>query len=99
MNWGVEISDRAVRTRRELARSQSLTCYESLDVAPTILFPADSRTSRQGNFIDDSYRAALANRLGLSGWRRRTLNDTRCQKTADLTPGNSTPAIARMRSS
>jgi len=59
-SWASRLRTELSQLARAFARTQGVTSYESLGALPTILFPANSTTSRHGNFIDDSYRAILA---------------------------------------
>ena len=90
----MELSRRA----RDFADSQGVIWYPSLGVPPTILFPADPSRSRHGNFIDDSYRAILANpswakRLGKAHSQRRALPEDRRRDAMELDSCNSSDAL------
>jgi hypothetical protein len=90
----VELTQRA----RDLAATQGVTWYESLGASPTILFPADTSTSRHGNFIDHSYRAILANppwaeRLGKAHSQVRALPEGRRADAKELDSCNSSDAL------
>ena len=97
-NWAsklrMELSERA----RNFATTASVSFYESRGAIPTILFPADSCTFRHGNFIDESYRAILANqdwtaRLKKAHSQRHALPDDRRGDARELDSCNSSDAL------
>jgi hypothetical protein len=90
----MELSERA----RNFATRANVTCYESRGAMPTILFLADSGTSRHGNFIDDSYQAILANqgwatRLQKAHSQRHALPEDRRANAMELDSCNSSDAL------
>jgi len=97
-NWAstlrMELSQRA----KDFAGTPGVASYESLGASPTILFAADPGKFRHGNFIDDSYRAILANppwveRLGKSHSQRHALPEDRRADAKELDSCNSSDAL------
>jgi hypothetical protein len=90
----MELSQRA----KDYANAGSVAFYQSLGPSPVILFPADSSRRTHGNFIAESYRAALgsgpwAQRLGKAHAQRHALPDDRQADAKELDSCNSSDAL------
>lgn len=90
-----ELAERAER----FAIANDLKYYRSCGKKdPTIMFPSESKTSRHGNFNDESYAAILANkswadRLKKSHSQKRTLPEDRREDAKELDSSNSSDAL------
>jgi hypothetical protein len=58
--WGARLRRDLAERAKAFAVSEAISCYPSLGAVPTMLFPVDPDGRRHGNFIDESYRAMLA---------------------------------------
>src|SRR5687768_10190811 len=90
----LELSRRA----KAYAGTQGVGCYESLGSSLTVLFPADASLGTHGNFIDESYRAVLADRtwsprLGKSHAQRGALPEEHKSNAKELDSCNSSDAL------
>jgi len=97
-SWAFELRTELSGRAREYAAAQGVRCYESLGASPTVLFPADSATSRHGNFHDDSYRAILANpqwaeRLSKAHTQKSALPEDQRADAKELDSCNSSDAL------
>ncbi len=97
-DWASKLRTELSQRARAFAGTQGVSSYESLDASPTILFPADPTTSRHGSFIDESYRAILANppwaeRLGKAHSQRHALPEDRRADAKELDSCNSSDAL------
>jgi hypothetical protein len=97
-NWASKLRGDLSQRAKDFAAAHAVPWYESLGAAPTILFPADSSTFRHGNFIDDSYRAVLANqdwaaRLQKAHSQRHALPEDRRANAKELDSCNSSDAL------
>ena len=97
-SWASRLRTELLQRAREFAATQGVPWYESRGAVPTILFPANSTTSRHGNFIDDSYRAILATpswaaRLGKPHSQRHALPEDQRGDAKELDSCNSSDAL------
>ncbi len=100
-NWAATLRRELAQRAKRYAAAHGVTCYESLGVSPTIVFPGDAANLRHGNFIDESYAAILASptwakRLGKAHRQRhRALPEDRRGDAWELDSSNSSDALRR----
>lgn len=97
-NWASKLRYELSQRAQEFAVAHGVVSYASLGAAPTILFPADRVASRHGNFLDNTYRAILANqrwaeRLGKAHSQRQALPADRQAEAKELDSCNSSDAL------
>ena len=97
-NWAATLRRELAQRAKRFAAAHGVTCYESLGVSPTIVFPGDPAKLRHGNFIDDSYAAILANptcakRLEKAHSQHRALPEDRRGDARELDSSNSSDAL------
>ena len=97
-NWASTLRRELAQRAERFALAHNVTCYQSLGVSPTVLFPRDPAELRHGNFIDDSYAAILENptwakRLERAHPQRRALPEDRRADARELDSSNSSDAL------